>query len=123
MSDTKRAHEEWQEAWVAYSSRLRQPELLRRFRSVGALLNEVELGDRTPKEIPRHMVARAIANARATLAYFMRGDDELPPSAFPEPAELRRLLGEGDGLTDPTKPLKEWLRTHPMPDFHGGQDE
>jgi hypothetical protein len=119
----QQAYDEWQDAWVAYSSRLRQPELLRRYRSVGSLLAEVVLNDRTAKQFPRHMVATAIANARATLAFFMRGEDALPPTAFPEPAELRRLIGEGDRLPDPARPLKDWLGQHPMPDFHGGADE
>ena len=112
------AYDHWAEAWVAYSSRLRQPELLRRYEAIGPLLMEVVHGDRTPEEIPRHVVARAIANARVTLAYFMRGEEQLPPATFPEPDELRRLLGEGDGQIDPSRPLKQWLSEHPMPEFH-----
>jgi hypothetical protein len=112
------AYDHWAEAWVAYSSRLRQPELLRRYDAIGLLLMEVVHRDRTSVEIPRHVVARAIANARVTLAYFMRGEEQLPPATFPEPDELRRLLGEGDGQIDPLHPLKHWLSQHPMPEFH-----
>jgi hypothetical protein len=57
-------------------------------------------------------------NARATLAYFMRGDEHLPPSAFPDSDTLIRLLGEGDALKDRFGPLKKWMTEHPLPDFH-----
>ncbi len=112
----------WEDGWVAYSPRIRQPELLARYEVVGSILAEVVLSDRTTKQVPRHVVARAIANARSTLAHYMRGD-ELPGSTFPEPTELRRLLGEGDsaGLDqgDPMGPLKRWLSERAMPEFHG----
>ncbi len=114
----REAYEHWGDAWVAYSSRLRQPELLRRYETIGPLLMEVVHGDRTSKEIPRHVVARAVANARVTLAYFMRGEEQLPPATFPDPDELQSLLSEGNGQVDPSSPLKHWLGQHPMPDFH-----
>jgi hypothetical protein len=108
----------WEVGWVAYSSRLRTPELLDRYRVIGGILNEVVQGDRSVAQVTKRIVARAIANARATLAYFMRGDDELPPECFPNTVELIRLLGAGDGLTDPMGPLKDWLASHPEPIFH-----
>ncbi len=113
----------WDEGWVAYSPRIRRRELLDPYETVGSILAEVVLGVRTTKEVPRHIIARAIGNARSTLGHFMRGD-ELPPSAFPEPVELRRLLVQGDtvgeGQGDPIGPLKQWLTDHPMPEFHDG---
>jgi hypothetical protein len=54
-------------------------------------------------------VGRAIANARSTLAHFMRGDETLPPAAFPEPDDLNGLLAAGDGAPDPMGPLKAGL--------------
>ncbi len=115
------ARQAWEDGWVSYSPRVRQPELLGRYESVGNVLAEVVLGDRTVKELPRHVVARAIGNARSTLGHFMRGD-ELPAAAFPEPADLRRLLAEGDTAAidqgDPLGPLKRWLAERPMPEFH-----
>jgi hypothetical protein len=110
----------WEEGWVWYSPRIRQRELLDRYEAVGSILAEVVLNTRTTKDVPRHVVARAIANARSTLAHFMRGD-ALPSTAFPEPKELRRLLveGEDEGQNgDPTGPLKRWLAAHPLPNFH-----
>ncbi len=112
------AHKEWEAGWVAYSPRIRQPELLDRYSAVGGILNEVLLSGRTTLEVPRRLPRRAIANARATLAYFMRGDKELPATSFPEPTELIGLLGEGDGLEDPMEPLKDWVTSHPEPEFH-----
>jgi hypothetical protein len=114
-ADARRA---WAEGWVSYSPRVRQRELLDRYEAVGSILAEVVLGDRTVKELPRHIVARALANARSTLAHFMRGEDKVPGTTFPEPAELRTLLANGDGRPDPMRPLKEWLSAHPMPEFH-----
>lgn len=84
---------------------------------IGNILNEVLIGDRSTNHVTRRIVARAIANARSTLAHFMRGDD-LPPASFPGPDELTRLLGEGDGLDDPMKPLKDWMTSHPESRFH-----
>jgi hypothetical protein len=112
------AHSAWQDGWVAYSPRIRQPELLNRYKVVGTLLSEVVLSDRTTSQVKRRIVARAIANARSTLGHFMRGDEEIPPSSFPEPEDLTRILGEGDGLDDPMKPLKDWLAGKPEPAFH-----
>ncbi len=112
------AYDHWAKAWVAYSPRLRQPELLRRYEVIGPLLREVVHGERTPKQMPRHVVACAFANARATLAYFMRGEEQPPPATFPDPNELRHLLAEGDGQTDPSRPLKDWLSQHPRAEFH-----
>jgi hypothetical protein len=57
----------WEEGWVRYSPRIHQAEVLARYESVGSILAEVVLGDRTAREVPRHIVARAIASARATL--------------------------------------------------------
>jgi hypothetical protein len=54
----------WEEGWVAYSPRLRNRGLLDRYEAVGSILAEVVLSDRAAKELPRHIVARAIANAR-----------------------------------------------------------
>jgi hypothetical protein len=114
----RHARAEWENAWVAYSSRLRQPDLLRRYESVGKLLLAVSLGDLTTQELPRHVVARAIANARASLAYFMRGEEDLPPTAFPDPEDLRRLIREGDYEDDHAGPLKTALAEYPEPQFH-----
>lgn len=111
------ARDAWQEGWVSYSSRIRQRELLERYEVVGSILAEVVIGERTTGEIGRHVVARAIANARSTLGHFMRGDD-LPATAFPTPNELLRLLGEGDGQPNPIAPLTRWLSEHAMPEFH-----
>jgi hypothetical protein len=111
------AHDAWEEGWVAYSPRIRQRELLDRYQVIGNILNEVLIGDRSTNHVTRRIVARAIANARSTLAHFMRGDD-LPPASFPGHDELTRLLGEGDGLDDPMKPLKDWMTSHPEPRFH-----
>lgn len=118
----KVAHEHWQDGWVAYSSRLRRPDLLRRYEAVGAILMEVVVGGRSAREIPRHVIARAIANARAALAFFLRGDDGLPRPAFPEREELRSLLADGDiSGGDPSGPLKTWLDEHELPVFHPGK--
>lgn len=115
------ARSAWEEGWVAYSPRIRQHELLARYEVVGSILAEVVMGDRTAKEVPRHVVARAIGSARSTLAHFMRSD-KLPAATFPEPEELRRLLGEGDAAAldkgDPLGPLKQWLSERKMPEFH-----
>jgi hypothetical protein len=109
----------WEEGWVRYSPRIHQAEVLARYESVGSILAEVVLGDRTAREVPRHIVARAIASARAPLGYFLRGQP-LPPAAFPEPEELRRLLGQGDGTDEPMRPLRDWLSQRPLPEFHAG---
>lgn len=116
-----RARDAWQDGWVSFSPRIRQREVLDRYEVLGSLLSDVLLNDRTATEVPRHVVARAIANARSTLGHFMRGD-ELPATTFPEPAELQRLLGEGDGQSDPGAPLKRWVAEHPMPEFHPGRE-
>jgi hypothetical protein len=107
----------WEEAWVAYSPRISQPELLARYSAVGRILNEYAFNDTPIDSSSRRIVQRAIANARSTLAHFMRGDDLQDP-AFPEGDELGRLLGEGDGTDDPMGPLKAWLATHELPEFH-----
>jgi hypothetical protein len=112
------ARDAWDEGWVAYSPRIRRRELLDRYQVVGSILNEVVMSDRTAAQVTRRIVARAIANARSTLAHFMRGEEKLPAASFPEPKELARVLGDGDGLEDPMKPLKDWLETHASPDFH-----
>jgi len=113
------ARDAWEEGWVWYSPRIRQRELLNRYEVVGSILAEVVHNTRTTKDVPRHVVARAIANARSTLAHFMRGDG-LPATAFPEPAELRSLIIEGEtgGEDDPMGPLKRWSLAHPLPNFH-----
>jgi hypothetical protein len=108
----------WEDGWVEYSPRIRQRELLNRYDVVGSILAEVILNVSTTKQVPRHVVARAIANARSTLAHFMRGDEHLPLPAFPEPDDLKRLLGEGDGREDPMAPLKDWLKNNEVPEFH-----
>lgn len=112
------AHRVWEQTWIAYSPRLREHELLDRCQSVGSILLEVVLNDTSASRIPRHVVQRAIANARATLGRFMRGDP-LPPNAFPKPEELVQLLGEGETAGDYIAPLRAWLSAHPLPDFHG----
>ena len=71
--------------------------------------------ERTGRQIPAHLVARAIANARVTLACFMRGDDRFPPTAFPEPDDLRRLAREGDSHEDRVTPLRTALQAYPSP--------
>ena len=108
----------WGKAWIAYSPRLRQPELLDRCQSVGSVLSEVASNDPPGGRLPRHVLARAIGNARATLGRFMRGDP-LPANAFPKPEELTRLLGEGEAAGDYLGPLRAWLVARPGPDFHG----
>lgn len=112
------ARDAWAKGWVAYSPRIRQREVLDRYQVVGSILNEVVLSDRTTEQVTRRIVVRAIANARSTLAHFMRGEDALPRASFPGLKELTRLLGEGDGLEDPIKPLKDWIASHPEADFH-----
>jgi hypothetical protein len=100
--DSKRPLEEryadaraaWEEGWVAFSPRIRQPKLLARYETIGSLLLEVVTGDRTTKELPRHVIARAIANARSTLGHFMRGD-ELPASTFPGAGGAATLARRG----------------------------
>ena len=111
------ARDAWQEGWVAYSPRLRQPEVLDRFQAVGSLLTEATLNAHGETEVPRHYIARSVANARSSLAHFMRGDP-LPPTAFPSSAELVALLGQGDGTADRFAPLRGWLDGHAMPEFH-----
>ena len=108
----------WGKAWIAYSPRLRQPELLDRCQSVGSVLSEVAFNDPPGGRLPRHLLARAIGNARATLGRSMRGDS-LPANAFPKPEELTRLLGEGEAAGDYLGPLRAWLAACPLPDFHG----
>ena len=108
----------WGKAWIAYSPRLRQSELLDRCQSVGSVLSEVASNDPPGGRLPRHVLARAISNARATLGRFMRGDP-LPANAFPKPEELTRLLGEGEAAGDYLGPLRAWLAARPGPDFHG----
>ena len=116
------AHDAWQEGWVAHSPRIRQPELLERIQAVGTMLHEATMRGGDEKGVPRYVLARAIANARSTLAHFMRGDP-LPPSAFPAPDELIKLLGEGDGSEDPLGPLRAWLTDRPQAEFHVRQVE
>jgi hypothetical protein len=113
---------EWENAWVSYSSRLRQPELLRRYEAIGTLLIPIIVGDLTARDIPPHVVARAIANARATLACFMRGDEQLPRTAFPEPDDVRRLIREGDSRDHRGTPLQDALSEYPEPQFHPPTD-
>jgi hypothetical protein len=60
---------------------------------------------------------QAIANAQATLGRFMRGD-RLPTNAFPPPTSIRTMLNKGEAQSHLTKPLEEWLKVHPQPDFH-----
>jgi hypothetical protein len=48
----------------------------------------------------------------------MRGEDRLPDNTFPVGAELKALLAAGDGQPDPIQPLKKWLSSHPMTEFH-----
>jgi hypothetical protein len=43
----------------------------------------------------------AIAHTRATLAHFMRGEEKLPDTSFPDPDELVKLLVQCDGMDDP----------------------
>jgi dsDNA-binding SOS-regulon protein len=116
------ARDEWQDAWVAYSPRVRQRELLERYSAVGNILTEYTLNEVSARGA-QWIVRRAIANARATLAYFMRGDEELPATTFPEPAELTRLIVEGEGAKDPMGPLKLWLKGRELPEFHPRVDE
>lgn len=77
------ARDAWAKGWVAYSPRIRQRELLDRYQAVGSILNEVVLSNRTTKQVTRRIVVRAIANARTTLAHFMRGENALPDASFP----------------------------------------
>lgn len=115
----------WTEGWVTYSPRVREPRVLARYETVGSLLQEVVTGARTTKEFPRHVIARATGNARATIGHFLR-DEQLPDTAFPEPDELSRLLAEGDSIGidgDPAGPLKHWLDSHPTPQFHADDIE
>jgi hypothetical protein len=114
-----KARRAWEDGWVNFSPRVHEQRVLDRYEAVGSILAEVVIGDRTVKEVPRHVAARAIVSARATLGYFLRGE-ELPPAAFPEPSELRKLLGRGDGTDDPMGPLREWLTATPLPEFHAG---
>lgn len=116
------AHDAWQEGWVAHSPRIRQAELLDRVQAVGTMLHEATMRGGDESAVPRYLLARAIANARSALAHFMRGDP-LPPTAFPAPDELIRLLGEGDGTEEPLGPLRAWLTDHPPPEFHLRQVE
>jgi hypothetical protein len=50
------AHRIWGKAWIAYSPRLRQPELLGRCHSVGSVLSEVTLNDAAGSPLPRHVI-------------------------------------------------------------------
>jgi hypothetical protein len=112
------AREALQDGWVRDSPRIGSREARDRYRVIDMFLGEVMLSEGDPPRATLYMAARAIANARATLAHLMRGDEELPPAAFPDPDALIRLLGEGDGQDDPLKPLKDWLSDHPEPEFH-----
>ena len=105
------------DGWVRYSPRIRQYDLRVRYSACMDIVAEVAVGDRTSVEVPRLLVARAIGNARSTVAHFMRGD-ALPATAFPEPDELRDLLGQGDGQHDPMGPLKARLSELPPVEFH-----
>ena len=103
-----------EEGWVRYSPRIHEANVLARYESVGSIRAEVARGDRTAREVRRHVVGRAIASARATLGYFLRGEP-LPAAAFPEPEELRNLLRRGEGTEEPMRPLREWLNQRPYP--------
>jgi hypothetical protein len=111
------ASEECGKAWVAYGPRLRRAELRDRVEAVKIILNEAALGGGAEQTIPSRIVMQAIANARATLGRFMRGD-RLPANAFPPPTSIRTMLNEGEAQGHLTKPLEEWLKVHPQPDFH-----
>ena len=102
---------------MAHSSRIREPELLERIHVTGTILTEATMRSDDEQAVPPHVLARAIANARAALAHFMRGES-LQSSAFPGQEELLKLLGEGDGTKDALGPLKTWLLKHPEPEFH-----
>jgi hypothetical protein len=108
----------WEDAWIAYSPRIRQHELLLRYSAVGSILAEYALSEDSIEPAARRIVGRAIANARSTLAHFMRGGEPLPPTAFPEPDELKQLLAAGDGTNEPMGPLKKWLSENELPEFH-----
>lgn len=112
------AHVAWENAWVAYSPRIRQRELLLRYWAIGSILSEYALNKDSVEPAARRIVGRAIANARSTLAHFMRGGESLPPTAFPEPDELKQLLAAGDGTNEPMGPLKKWLSENELADFH-----
>jgi hypothetical protein len=111
------ARNAWQQGWVAHSSRIQHRELLERVEALGTLLQEATMRGEDERAVPPSVVARAIANARAGLARFMRGEP-LEASAFSPQEELLALLGKGDGTADPLGPLKVWLAKHPDPDFH-----
>src|SRR5262249_37921329 len=56
----QKAYDEWETAWVRLTLPVTDDALLSRIRSVGSLLAEVVLSDRTPRQVKPHLVLRAI---------------------------------------------------------------
>ena len=112
------AHREWEAGWVALTPHLTDDELEARFQSVGTILMEMEdreADQKPPRGMMMRVAMRAIANARLTLAYWLRGDP-LPAASFPSSAETIALLGQGDPTPLASgSPLRAWLDAHEQP--------
>lgn len=112
------ANREWGNGWVRASPFLNNHDLSKRYESVGLLLAELPLLEAEQgKRLPgmRRAARQALQNARIGIAYFAR-EEKLPPPCFPDPEDLRRLLGEGDpNPLGPASPLIEWLKRNPVP--------
>jgi hypothetical protein len=108
------AFNDWSDAWVAYALRIENDELMDRYRSVATMLMELIDAEQIQGEQrpPTQHAVEAIRNARVALAHFIRDQGELPPSSFPEPAELVKLLNEGEDQQDKLGPLRAWLKEH-----------
>jgi hypothetical protein len=114
----REASKAWQDAWIRLTLPVSNAELLDRVQAIGSILSEVLLGDRTPAQVRTWVILRAIANARASIGYALRGQ-QLPNASFPGTTELRDLLGKGDGLDDPLSPLRARLLEMGDAVFHG----
>ncbi len=106
----QQAFNDWSDGWIAYSGRVGQPDLHDRYQAVATMLMELIDAETMSQPASRHHAVAAIRNARVALSHFIRDEGRPPPSTFPKPSELVRLLNEGEAQGDRLRPLREWLR-------------
>lgn len=107
------AHEVWQEGWFRVGRMVRDEDLLDRYRTTGWVLMTALFDEQRGKASDTWVAVRAINNARAGFAAFMR-DEPVPDPTFPSRDEARRLTKLSQDGHD-FSALHEWLEQHPDP--------
>lgn len=86
--------------------------------SLWATCSSLRAWETDPAATPATCWWRPRSPTRATLTYFMRGGENLPPTAFPDPEGLRRPSVKAITRTIPPGRLKAALAEYSEPQFH-----